>query len=88
MSQYFYVCCTWGRGDKELGAEGVEPGRIVETQLPEVPREGGVQKGRDGRRSTIMVPASARADQLKAQENLLRTKSAPIVKLEELENLL
>ena len=87
MSQYFYVCCTWGRGDKELGAEE-EAGRIVETQLPEVPREGGVQKGRDGRRSTIMVPASARADQLKAQENLLRTKSAPIVKLEELENLL
>ena len=80
MSQYFYVCCTWGRGDKELGAE--EAGRIVETQLPEV------QKGRDGRRSTITVPASARADQLKAQENLLRTKSAPIVRLEELENLL
>ena len=82
MSQYFYVCCTWGRGDKDLGAEGEEPGRIVETQLPEV------QKGRDGRRSTITVPATARADQLKAQENLLRTKSAPIVKLEELENLL
>ena len=81
MSQYFYVCCTWGRGDKEPGAEG-EAGRIVETQLPEV------QKGRDGRRSTITVPASARADQLKAQENLLRTKSAPIVRLEELENLL
>ena len=81
MSQYFYVCCTWGRGDKELGAEE-EAVRIVETQLPEV------QKGRDGRRSTITVPASARADQLKAQENLLRTKSAPIVRLEELENLL
>ena len=36
MSQYFYVCCTWGRGDKDLEAEG-EAGRIVETQLPEVP---------------------------------------------------
>ena len=80
MSQYFYVCCTWGRGDKDLGAEE-EAARIVETQLPEVPRAG------DGRRSTITVPAT-RADQLKAQENLLRTKSAPIVKLEELENLL
>ena len=80
MSQYFYVCCTWGRGDKELGAQ--EAGRIVETQLPEVPRPG------DGRRSTITVPATSRTDQLKAQENLLRTKSAPIVKLEELENLL
>ena len=87
MSQYFYVCCTWGRGDKELGAEE-EAGRIVETQLPEVPRAGEVQKAGDGRRRTITVPASARADQLKAQENLLRTKSAPIVKLEELENLL
>ena len=81
MSQYFYVCCTWRRGDKELGAEE-EAGRIVETQLPEVPRAG------DGRRSTITVPATSRTDQLKAQENLLRTKSAPIVKLEELENLL
>ena len=80
------MCCTWGRGDKELGAEE-EAGRIVETQLPEVPRAGEVQKGRDGRRSTITVPAT-RADHLKAQENLLRTKSAPIVKLEELENLL
>ena len=85
MSQYFYVCCTWGHGDKEMEAQ--EAGRIVETQLPEVPRPGEVQKGRDGRRSTITVPAT-RADQLKAQENLLRTKSAPIVKLEELENLL
>ena len=87
MSQYFYVCCTWRRGDKELGAEE-EAGRIVETQLPEVPRAGEVQRAGDGRRSTITVPATSRTDQLKAQENLLRTKSAPIVKLEELENLL
>ena len=99
VSQYFYVCCTFGAKEEETSAAEKELLTISSDGSPvksnsfimRLNMESKEEKEeKETRRRTIMDidNVGTETDKMKEAERLHKVKSAPIVKLDELENLL
>lgn len=99
VSQYFYVCCTFGSKEEETSATEKEMLTISSDGSPvksnsfimRLNSESREEKDeKETRRRTIMDidNVGTETDTITETEKLHKVKSAPIVKLDELENLL
>ena len=99
VSQYFYVCCTFGSKEEDTSDTEIERLTISSDGSPvksnsfimRLNSESREEKDeKETRRRTIMDidNVGTETDKMKETDKLHKVKSAPIVKLDELENLL
>ena len=99
VSQYFYICCSSSQDNteqiKDIKTHIESDQEQSSVSILKKPRESpsgqqGSDEVKQGKRLTLDLShlASSQQDILRESEELIRTKSAPVVQLRELEELI